>query len=196
MENKVVNKTVNINRMRSGDKFKLESGKELTISECWTAQGIYQIVPVEEPESVYSYDILGRNLDPNFKKANIVEFTEVPSEEDNQVIYFPKFDIDYLPVLTINGEERFIYKLLDLDGLEVKGDQVLKAGNKYTVIALLMKRQGRDIEVLKEQKIICESKKNAVETLDKIAEQFTGENLELTELKKIFDNLKEKVDKQ
>ena len=194
MENKVVNKTVNINRMRTGDKIKLESGKELTVSENWMANGIYQMIPVEEPDSIYSFNIMGKNLDPNFKKANIVEFTEVPNESDNKTFYVPKFDIDLLPVIHINGEDRFIYRLDELNGLEVKGDQTLKSGYKYTVIAMLQKKHGRDIEVIKEQKIICESKDDSMKTLDRIAKQFTGENLELTELQKIFDNLKEKVD--
>lgn len=188
------NKVVNINRMRTGDKIKLESGKELTVNENWMREGIYQMIPVEEPDCVYSFDITGRNLDPNFKQANVIEFTEVPNEDDDKVFYVPKFDINYLPVLHINGEDIFIYRLDQLNGLEVKGDQTLQASYKFTVIVMLQKKQGRDIEVLKEQKIICDSRDNAMETLDKIAKQFTGENLELTELQKIFDNLKEKVD--
>lgn len=185
---------VNINRMRTGDKIKLESGKELTVSENWMAQGIYQMVPVEEPDCIYSFDITGRNLDPNFKQANVVEFTEVPNEDDDKTFYVPKFDVDLLPVLHINGEDVFIYRLDQLNGLEVKGDQTLLAAYKYTVIAMLQKKKGRDIEVLKEQKIICDSKEDALKTLDRIQKQMTGDFSDENQMKKDFDNLKEKVD--
>ena len=185
---------VNINRMRTGDKIKLESGKELTVSENWMAQGIYQMVPVEEPDCIYSFDSTGRNLDPNFKQANVVEFTEVPNEDDDKTFYVPKFDVDLLPVLHINGEDVFIYRLDQLNGLEVKGDQTLLAAYKYTVIAMLQKKKGRDIEVLKEQKIICDSKEDALKTLDRIHKQMTGDFSDENQMKKDFDNLKEKVD--
>lgn len=185
---------VNINRMRTGDKIKLESGKELTVSENWMAQGIYQMVPVEEPDCIYSFDITGRNLDPNFKQANVVEFTEVPNEDDDKTYYVPKFDVDLLPVLHINGEDKLIYRLDELNGLEVKGDQTLKAAYKYTIIALLQKKKGRDIEVLKEQKIICESKQEAIKNLKDIGDRMTGDISNENQMKKDFDNLVKKID--
>ena len=68
------------------------------------------------------------------------------------------------------------------------------AAYKYTVIAMLQKKKGRDIEVLKEQKIICDSKEDALKTLDRIQKQMTGDFSDENQMKKDFDSLKEKVD--
>ena len=179
---------LNINRLRAGDEIKLETGDTLLVKEAWSAGGIYQFKV--EDDSILSFDINGQAADNH---GNMISFIEHETEEDKITYYIPKFDIEFLPVLTVNNEDRIIYSLLDLNGLEVESKQVLHAEYKYVIVALLQKKLGRDITVLKKQEIICQSKKDCEEKLFEISGNLKGANIDETETRKEFDGLIEKL---
>ena len=179
---------VNINRVRAGDEFLLESGEKLLIEEAWSAGGVYQVKASDG--TIYSFSINGESLEG---KGNVLEFIENETEEDKITYYIPKFDIDMLPVLTINGEDKIIYSLMELNGLEVNEKQKLKASYKYVIIALLQKKLGRDITVLKKENIICQSKEECEQKLLEISGNLKGANIDETETRKEFDIMLKKV---
>lgn len=179
---------VNINRVRAEDEIVLENGTKLVVKEAWNAGGIFQIKT--EDDTIYSYDINGKSLDGN---SNIETLLEKELPEDKIAYYIPKFDVDMLPVLTINGEDKIIYSLVELNGLEVDEKQTLKASYKYVIVALLQKKLGRDITVLKQENIICQSKEECEQKLLEISGNLKGANLDETETKKDFDSMLKKV---
>lgn len=161
---------VNINLIREDDIIHLENGEIFEVKETWNANGIYQCkINYNDKDIVLSYNILGESLED--KSLNITRLEMVEKPDDKIPYYIPRFDVVLLPVLTINGEDKIIYRLVDLDGLEVKGDQVLKATYKHTIEIKLQKKLGRTIEVLKEDKIICNSEEECKQQLDKMNNQ-------------------------
>lgn len=150
---------VNINLIREDDIIHLENGEIFEVKETWNANGVYQCkVNYNDKEIVLSYNILGESLED--KSLNITRLEMIEKPDDKIPYYIPRIDVVLLPVLTINGEDMFIYRLVDLDGLEVKGNQTLKASYKHTIEIKLQKKLGRTLEVLKENKIICESEED------------------------------------
>lgn len=158
---------ININLIREDDIIQLENGEVFRVKETWNANGIYQCkVDHKVKEIVLSYNILGESLeDPSL---NIVQFVMVEKPEDKIPYYIPRFDVVLLPVLNVNGEDRIIYRLVDLDGVEIKEPQVLKAGYKHTIEVKLQKKLGRTLEVLKEDKIICDSEEDCKNRLSQM----------------------------
>lgn len=168
---------VNLNRMRIGDKIELESGDIFEIGDCWSAGALYQIAPrgIEKPE-IWTFNMHGISMEAG-TPSRIVSLIEVSQPDDDKTYYIPKFNVDLLPILKVNGEEKIIMQLLELNGLEVKGNQKLEASYKHVIIAQLLKKKGRDIEVLKEEKIICDSEEDCKKKLDEMSEQFKSTNL-------------------
>lgn len=162
----------NLVRMREKDKIVTGKGT-FVVKECWSAGGVFQLLTEENPDEILTYNINGSSLNKG-EDFNIKELVEVPQPDDDKVFYIPKFDVDLLPVLRINDEDKIVIQLLDLDGLEVNKKQTLKASYKYVITALLQKKKGRDIEVIKEQKIICDSKEDCEKRLKKIDDQLAG----------------------
>lgn len=167
--------TVNLTRMRAGDKIHCADEKTYTVKDCWSAGGIFQLTTEEFPDEIWTYTIGGGSLND---KVNIHELEEVKQPDDDNIYYLPKFEVEMLPILNVNGEDRIVMQLLDLNGLEVKGSQTLTACYKYVVVGRLYKKQGRDMEVLKEEKIICDSKEDCENKLQAIELQFTGDKPE------------------
>jgi hypothetical protein len=58
--------------------------------------------------------------------------------------------------------------------MEVKGDQVLKADYKPTIEVKLQKKLGRTSEILKEEKIICDSEEDFKNRMEKIENQLVN----------------------
>lgn len=190
---------ININRIRTGDKFVTKEGRKLTVKECWNdGRGLFQLTTEEDNDSrkVYTYQINGKAFTDD--TSDMVEFTEVESEEDKVTYYVPKFDIDVLPVLTVNGENKLVYGIIDLNGLEIKEPQVLKAGFKYTIIASLEKKTGRDVEVIKQEQIICDSREDCEEKLLEIQGHLIGKGVDKEAIQNNFtqsiDTLQKNVD--
>lgn len=167
--------TVNLTRMRAGDKIHCSDDKTYTIKDCWSAAGIFQLTTEENPDEIWTCNISGSSLND---KARINELEEVKQPDDDNIYYLPKFEVEMLPILNVNGEDRIVMQLLDLNGLEVKGSQTLTACYKYVVVGRLYKKQGRDMEVLKEEKIICDSKEDCEEKLEQIEKHFKGDKPE------------------
>ena len=179
----------NIARIRAKDKIVCNNGKTYEVKECWVANGIIQLVTEEEPDNILTYNINGIILgDKAGMGYGISDFIETKLPDDDTVYYIPRFGIDLLPVLHVNGEEKIIMQLLDLNGLEVKGDQTLKAEYKYVIVATLNKKLGRDMTQLKQERIICNSKEECQERLEKISSYFKGDKPEDfdEELKKLM----------
>lgn len=169
---------MNINLLRAGDKITVESGETLEIAEAWTANDIYQFkVGVhDEKEIILSYNLEGKSLE--HESLNITSYELVEKPEDKLTFFTPKFEVRLMPVLVVNGEEKIVATLKELDGLEIKGDQTLKADYKYTIIATLQKKSGRTITNLKSQNIICQSAEECEEKLKEIEGMFHGEDEE------------------
>ena len=161
---------ININLIREDDVIHLENGETFEVKEAWNANGIYQCkVNYNCKDVVLSYNILGESLeDPSL---NIIRFEMKEKPEDKITYYIPRFDVVLLPVLTINGEDKIIYRLVDLDGLEVNGPQTLKAIYKHTIEAKLQKKLGRTSEVINEAKMIFNSEEECRDALEKINKQ-------------------------
>ena len=172
----------NLNRLRQGDILHLKNGESYTVDDCWISGNVIQMVMIEKKDTIFAFNILGRSLDP--EGSDVAVLQEVPQPDDEKTYYLPKIEVSDLPVLHINGEDKIIYQLFDLDGLEIKEPQTLVAKYKPVITAKLMKKKGRDLEMLKEEKIICESKEDCEERLKKIDEQLQTEkaNLSLSEL--------------
>lgn len=179
---------INVCRLRAGDEITLSSGEKLLIEEAWNANGIFQFKVTGG--DIVSVDINGKSIEG---KSDIESFIENETEADKITYYLPHFDVDMLPILTINGQDRIIYQLMELNGLEIEGKQTLKASYKPVIIASLEKKLGRDTEVLKVEKIICETREECEKKLMQIAGNIKGANLDETETKKEFDNLIKKV---
>lgn len=170
---------VNIARIRAKDKIVCNNGKTYEVRDCWIAQGVIQLVTEEFPEQIWTYNLHGQILGGLVGASyGIKEFIETKLPDDDVAYYIPRFDIEMLPVLHINDEDKIIMQLLDLNGLEVKGDQTLSASYKYVIVAKLNKKLGRDIECLKMERIICDSKEECQERLEKISGSFKGEKPE------------------
>ena len=178
---------VNINRARAGDEITLSSGEKLTIDEAWSAGGYYQF---KVKDGVLTFDINGKAIDNH---ADIIDFVEIENEDDKITYYIPKFDVEFLPVLTVNNEDRIVCSLMQLNGIEVEEKQTLKAGYKYVIVAVLQKKLGRDITVLKKQEIICQSKEECEQRLLEISGNLKGASIDETETRKDFDSLIKKV---
>lgn len=178
----------NLCRARAGDEIILESGEKFLIKESWSAGGIFQFDV--DNNTILSYDINGKSVEG---KESVVELIENETEDDKITYYIPKFDIEFLPVLTVNNEDRIVYSLLDLNGIQVNRKQTLKASFKYVIVALLQKKLGRDITVLKKQEIICQSREECEQKLFEISGNLKGANIDETETRKEFDSLIEKV---
>jgi flagellar biosynthesis regulator FlbT len=133
------------------------------VEDCWSAGELYQIVI---NGNVLSYDINANRLMDDTKEIEEIEF--VNTEDDLTPKYFPKLDVNLLPVLTVNGEDRIICRLTELDGLEINGPQTLKASYKHTIEARLYKEFKRKRDLLKEEKVICNSEEECREKLKEI----------------------------
>ena len=161
---------VNINLIREDDIIHLENGEIFEVKETWNANGIYQCkVNYNDKEIILSYNVLGESLESPDLNIIRLEMTEKP--EDKIPYYIPRFDVVLLPVLNINGEDKIIYRLVDLDGIEVTSNQTLKACYKHTIEAKLQKKLGRTLEVIKEDKIICESEEECRKRLEQLEGQ-------------------------
>lgn len=184
---------ININLIRKQDKITLKNGQVLEIEDAWHKDAIYQVkVNYKGKEMILTYKIDGTSLDNDELTITNFEMTELP--EDSIVKYIPKFDVNLLPILNLNGEDKLIYRLLDLDGLEVKGDQVMKASYKYVIEAYLQKIKGRSAEIVKEEKIICGSKEECQEKLANIEKSITDvDNTNKDIVSKLFKDLVEKI---
>lgn len=166
----------NIARIRAKDKIICNNGKTYEVKEVWMAGEIFQLITEEEPDKILTYNIRGESLSEIPGTGyGIKEFIETKLPDDDNVYYIPHFEIELLPVLTVNGEEKIIMQLLDLNGLEIKGDQTLKACYKYVIVAKLNKKQGRDMTNIKIERIICDSKEACQEKLSKISDYFQGD---------------------
>lgn len=162
---------MNINLLREGDKITLKNGATYELCEAWKANDIYQfLVKVGEKDVIISYDIQGNSIDNS--SLNIVAYELVERPEDKQIFYVPNFECKLLPVLKVNGEERLIFSLNELDGLEIKEPQVLKASYKYCIVANLYKKYNRTTTIIKTQTIICSSKEECEEKLKEIEGMF------------------------
>ena len=168
----------NLNRLRKGDILHLKNGESYVVDDCWISGNVIQMIMMEKKDTIFAFNILGRSLDP--EGSDVAVLQEVPQPDDEKTYYLPKIEVSELPILHINGEDKIIYQLFDLDGLEIKEPQTLVAKYKPVIIAKLMKKKGRDLEVLKEEKIICESKDDCEERLKKIDEQLQSEKKELS----------------
>lgn len=175
---------ININRLRQDDIIKLQSGTLLTVEDVWSAGNIYQ---VSSNGKIYSFSIDGKNLENG---DNILEINWVEQPDDDVVQYIPKVTVDLLPILNVNGEDMFIYRLLDLDNLEIKEPQTLKARYKHVIIKTLVKKKGRDIEIVGEKKIICESEEECKKKLEEIEGRLNPIEGELDEssIKSMFEH--------
>ena len=161
---------ININLIREDDIISLKNGETFVVKETWNANGVYQCkVNHNGKNIVLSYNILGESLED--ESLNIVKLQMIERPEDKIPYYIPRVDVVLLPILNINGEDMIIYRLVDLDGIEVKESQTLKAGYKHVIETKLQKKLGRTLEVLKESKIICDSEKDCRERLEKINSQ-------------------------
>lgn len=161
-----------MNILREGD-FVFLGEEKLLVKDCQKGNGIYSITVERNGKDInLMYNIVGDSMENPSLNITNVELVERP--EDKITVYYPDLGVDVLPVLTINGEDMFIYKLTDLDGLEVKEPQTLKAAFKYVVVANLLKKKGRDLQLLKSEKIICESKEDCQAKLDEISKHFIG----------------------
>lgn len=182
--------TVSLNLVRAQDIITI-GDESFVIKECWNANGIFQLkVEKNGKDIILSYNIAGDSLeDPSLNISNL-EMVELP--EDSLTYYYPKFSVELLPILKINGEDKIIYKLLDLNGLEIKEPQVLEASYKYTVIAMLIKRKGREMSVIKQEKIICDTKEACEEKLKEIENSFKG--LDAEDEKSAKESFRKSVD--
>ena len=176
-------KSVNLIRMREDDILVLNNGTEIHVDSCWNNGDLFQ---VSSDGEIYTFDILGRNLNATPGEGkNVKELIEVEKESDKETYYVPKFDVDMLPVLTVNGSDRIIRTLFELDGLEVTEPQTLAAQYKYVIIGSLRKIHGRDIEVLKQDEVICQDKEeceNLLKSIEKLNDKQDFDSL-LTKLK-------------
>lgn len=161
-----------MNIIREGD-FVYLGEEKLLVKGCQKGNCVYSITVERNGKDIsLAYDIVGDSMEDPSLNITDVEFVEKP--EDKTTIYYPNLGVDVLPVLTINGEDMFIYKLTDLDGLEVKEPQVLKAAFKYVVVANLLKKKDREVQLLKSEKIICGSQEDCQKKLDEISKHFVG----------------------
>lgn len=161
-----------MNVLRSGDYITVE-GKEFEVKDCKGERGIYTVtIEIDGKGTELNYDIMGTSLASGNLNITDVRFVENP--DDDKTFYYPNLIVDILPVLNINGEDRIVYKLMDLNDLEVKAPQVLKASYQYVITVNLMKRKGRELEVLKSEKIICGTEEQCKKRLNEIEKQFVG----------------------
>lgn len=169
----------NIARIRAKDKIKCINERIYEVKEVWSAGSTFQLITEEFPDQIWTYNIHGQALGDlagcGYTIAKLIE-TKLP--DDDVAYYIPRFETEFLPVLKVNGEEKIIMQLLDLNGLEIKEPQKLEAMYKYVIVAMLNKKLGRDITNIKTERIICESKEECEEKLEKISAQFTGEKPE------------------
>ena len=180
----------NINRARAGDEITLSTGEIYEIKEAWSAGGYYQFKVNDKDELILTVDINGKAVDNH---GDIISLREIETEDDKITYYIPKFDVEFLPVLTVNNEDKIVYSLMDLNGIEVSTPQTLQATYKYVIVAMLQKKLGRDITVIKKQEIICQSKEDCEQRLFEISGNLKGANIDETETRKEFDELIEKV---
>lgn len=182
---------VNIARIRAKDKIKCQNEKTYEVKEVWSSGGTFQLITEEFPDQIWTYNIHGHALgDLAGCGYTISELIETKLPDDDVAYYIPRFEIELLPVLKMNGEEKIIMQLLDLNGLEVKGDQKLEAMYKYVIVATLNKKLGRDMTNIKTERIICESKEECQKRLEKISDCFSGDKPEDfdKELKGLLDD--------
>lgn len=157
------NKNVNLVRMREDDILVLNNGDKIHVDSCWNNGDLFQ---VKSEDEIYTFDILGRSLAGD--ASSVKELIEVEKESDKETFYVPRFDVNILPVLTVNGSDRIIRTLFELNGLEVTEPQTLEAQYKYVIVGTLRKVHGRDIEVLKQDEVICQSKEECEDLLKSI----------------------------
>lgn len=177
---------INLVLVREGDIIHLSDGNVFEVLSVGNSQDGHYILDVMYQEKQVSlvFNITGDSLEHG---ADIVKVELVPNETDSKTFYYPRFEVDVLPVLEVNGEQKFIYAITDLNGLEVKGEQVLKASYKYTIINTLIKQHGRSTTGLKRETIICESEEECMKKLDEISNQFVDADREDSELiKELF----------
>lgn len=176
-------KDINLNILRADDVVTFRDGTSHVVQEAWNTGKIYQFRV--EDELIVSYDIHGKSIEHPELDIVDIELTEKP--EDKQTFFFPKIDVKPLPVLTVNGEDIIIKVLNELDGLEIKEPQTLKASYKPCIIAQLFKKHAREITLLKQEIIICQSDEECEEKLKTIEKQFVDVSDE--EAKAAGDNL-------
>lgn len=186
---------MNINLLRAGDEVIFADNSKYIIKEAWSAGDIYQFVITENGKDItLSYEIDGTSLD--YADLNIVSYKLNERPEDKVPMYIPHIEYQLLPVLTINGEDKVIVRLVDLDGIEIKEPQVLKANYKHSIVVSLLKKFERQVTCLKEEKIICQSKEECEEKLKEIEAMFSSkEEKDLDSVKKLFENILTEGDK-
>lgn len=178
--------TVNLNRMRTQDILVLEDGTKLLVGHTWNNGDLFQLTEPGKSE-IYTFNILGVNVDGG---PNVKELIETELESDKETYYVPRFDVDLLPVLTVNGEDRIVKTLLELDHLEIQYLQTLRAQYKYVIVATLQKIHGRDKVGLKQDFVICESEEDCKKRLEAIANLQDAQDYDslLTKVKSFANN--------
>lgn len=178
--------SVNLNRMRAEDFLILENGDKLRVGHTWNNGDLFQLTEPGKDE-IYTFNILGVSVDG---KSNVKELVETEWESDKETFYVPRFDVDLLPVLTINGEDKIIRTLLELNGLEVKEPQTLQAQYKYVIVATLQKVHGRDKVGLKQDFVICDSEEECRNRLAAISNLQDAQDYDslLTKVKSYANN--------
>lgn len=185
---------INIAQIREDDIIFLSDGEPRTVKKVAVTNGIYLLTVLHnDKEITLSYNITGDSLENKEMNLTGVEFVSKP--EDDLTFYEPKFEIDMLPILRVNGEDKIVYTLMDLNGLEIKEPQTLETSFKYVVIASLFKKKGRSFQCLKQEKIICGDREACEKKLEEIGSSFVGVNKENEqEIKNLYEKVVFSVD--
>ena len=158
---------MNINLLRPGDKITLKNQAVYELQSFEPKGGTYEVLITDQ---ILNYNLDGTCL--QHSSLNIESYELVARDDDNVPYYIPRIEVESMPILEVNGENMIIPTILNLDGLEIKEPQTLKASFKPTVVAHLIKKLGREINVIKTEYSVCESEKEAEDKVNEIKSRY------------------------
>lgn len=170
-------KEINMDILRKGDKIKFENGEEVEIVNIAyrTDDGLYYINVGND--TAFRYNEQGKCEFPGY---DIAETELVETEDDKITYYVPYIYWCHSPVVSVyvkGGKkpikQNVVKSIFELDGYGpfYKGE-IIKANISPVVYAELRKCKGRDMEVLKTEKIFCKSEKEAEETVRNFKDKY------------------------
>lgn len=168
---------LNMDILRSGDKIIFENGEEVEIVNIVyrTDDGLYYVNVGND--TAFRYNESGKCEFPGY---DIKETVLVEKESDKITYYVPYVYWMPSPVVTIRVKggrkpikQEVIKSIFELNGFGpfYKGE-IITADIKPVVYAELRKCKGRNMEVLKVEKIFCKDEKEAEETIANFKDKY------------------------
>lgn len=168
---------IDMDSLRKGDVLKFENGEEAKIESIAFRMDDKKYYIDLGTKVAFRFDSEGKC---EFPAYNISEVVLVETEDDKITYYVPNIFWQLTPVvsITVKGAKKplkqtIVKSVFELDGMgPFYHGEIIKAEILPVVYAELRKCKGRDVSILKTEKIFCKDEKEAVKTVETFKEKY------------------------